>query len=200
MSDLRVVPGITGVHNVCKHIARYNMALDSCNSKRVLDAACGVGYGTRIISMVAREVVGWDIDQTAIDQAMTEYNARNSAYYCVDIENIGNKREIGAHSPFDTIVSLETIEHVNDPEALIANFSELLVPGGFLVASVPLNEVKGSNEHHQHVYTLETAKELFTNFHPITELVQHGLSFYPTQFCDQFPNDNVYYLFAGIKS
>ena len=39
----RVVLGETNIYNVCKHIARYNFALQFCKGKRVLDIACGIG-------------------------------------------------------------------------------------------------------------------------------------------------------------
>jgi 2-polyprenyl-3-methyl-5-hydroxy-6-metoxy-1,4-benzoquinol methylase len=196
MSDIRVVPGFTPVENVAKHINRYSFALCFCQNKTVLDAACGSGYGTRILAMVAKSVLGIDIDKDVIYQAETTYNAPNSAYLPLDLELL-NKSKLDQQ--FDVIVSLETLEHLENPTKVLKSFAKLLNPGGMLVASVPLNEVKGQNEHHKHIYTLETAKELFKDFTPITELVQHGLSLYPTEFCSQFPDDPVYYLFAGIS-
>jgi 2-polyprenyl-3-methyl-5-hydroxy-6-metoxy-1,4-benzoquinol methylase len=199
MSYLRVVPGITPVENVGKHVARYNLAMMYCQNARVLDAACGSGYGTRILSMVAKEVVGWDSDKEAVDYALSHFGAENSAFYTVDLQRKIKKNLVGVTSPFDAVVSLETLEHLEKPEKAVELFEDLLRPNGFIIASVPLNEFKGQNEHHLHTYTLQSARDLFLGFNPIDELVQHSLSFYPVDVLDSFPDEPVYYLFVGSK-
>jgi hypothetical protein len=51
---------------------------------------------------------------------------------------------------FDTIVSLETIEHVPNPAKMIANLADLLRSGGVLVASMPSTPTVDASPHHLH--------------------------------------------------
>jgi len=49
------------------HLVRYNFALPLCRNKKVLDLACGSGYGTFIISKVAKGVIGGDVSKETVD-------------------------------------------------------------------------------------------------------------------------------------
>lgn len=198
MSEERVVPGKTNTQNTAKHIARYNLALTAVDGKTVLDAACGSGYGTRILSMVAKDVVGWDIDSKTIDYALKNYSAENNRFYVQDLNNIekNNLREKGIVGSFDSVVSFETLEHLENPTKTLNEFKKIMIPGGVLIASVPLNEKDGQNEFHKHTYTLATARNLFSSFRSEAELIQKGLSFYPAQ--PQFATEPFsYYIFIG---
>jgi 2-polyprenyl-3-methyl-5-hydroxy-6-metoxy-1,4-benzoquinol methylase len=54
---------------------------------------------------------------------------------------------------FDTIVSIETIEHLPDPEGFVERLVGLLRPGGHLVGSVPITPSVDANPHHLHDFT-----------------------------------------------
>lgn len=198
MADERVVPGQTGVLNVMKHIARYNLALQLCQGKRVLDAACGSGYGSKILSMVSREVVGWDIDRSTIDYARKNYGSDHSSFYPVDLNNLGkiDRRTIGGSNSFDTLVCFETLEHLEDPPKFLSEIARFCLPAATIIASLPLNEPQGFNEHHRHRYTLETAKDLFSSVKEMGSFIQREVNFYtPT------PHNSTelytYFIFAG---
>jgi len=63
------------------HIERYNFASRYVENRNVLDIACGVGYGSFILSHAnARLVDGVDICRRSIDYAKTNYNASNINY------------------------------------------------------------------------------------------------------------------------
>jgi SAM-dependent methyltransferase len=62
---------------------------------------------------------------------------------------------------FDTIVMLETIEHVSDPRAFIANLVSLLKPGGRMIASVPFTPTVDANPYHLHDFTVASLSRLF---------------------------------------
>ena len=53
-ADERVIPGISNTFNLQKHIARYNFVLSEVKDKSVLDLACGTGYGSFLMSLVAK--------------------------------------------------------------------------------------------------------------------------------------------------
>jgi 2-polyprenyl-3-methyl-5-hydroxy-6-metoxy-1,4-benzoquinol methylase len=198
MSEERVVPGQSGVLNLMRHVARYNLALQYSAGKRVLDAACGTGYGSKLLSMIAEDVVGWDNDGDTISHALKHFGSQNISYYCVDLEKLPDYKvsAVGGVKLFDTLVCFETLEHLEDPTLFLNRSIGLLNKDGLIIASVPLNEVAGQNEHHKQVYTLETASALFSMFNTVISMVQAGMSFYPAQV--EFSRDpRTYYIFVG---
>src|SRR6202158_4675765 len=68
----RFVPGCAG-EIAYEHWHRYAFARRFAAGKRVLDAACGEGYGSALLGAVAESVVGVDIDASAIAHAGERY-------------------------------------------------------------------------------------------------------------------------------
>lgn len=172
MADERVVPGTTSVHNVQKHIARYNLALEYCVGKDVIDIACGSGYGTYMLSWVADWVRGYDIDEESIDRARSTYHGKKHSFEVADLSTIDVK-------PADTVVCFETIEHLKDLENTKQQLLRLAKTGGHLVYSLPLNEQEGFNEHHFHTFTEQEAFDLFSDQEVVFASVQMGVNFNP---------------------
>ncbi|MCK9987697.1 MAG: hypothetical protein AzoDbin1_04169 [Azoarcus sp.] len=146
------------------HVIRYQWASAYVKSgDRVLDAACGLGYGAHVVSNLsnAAEVVGIDGSEYAIDYATRSYATTGRASYrCGLLPLALSSYEDGA---FDVIISFETLEHVDDPVALVKEFHRVLAPGGRLIASVPNDwsdeTGKDPNPHHLHVYTWERLQQ-----------------------------------------
>ncbi|WP_367392698.1 class I SAM-dependent methyltransferase [Lewinella sp. LCG006] len=141
--DLLATGETTGRDTLALHVARYEYAAKFAYGY-VLDAACGVGYGSALLAKAARidTVVGIDMEERAIAYAKEKYNAPNISYLATDVY---------LYKPtvfFDCIVSLETIEHLPDPEGCIRHFYKLLRPGGMLIASVPITPSMDANPHH----------------------------------------------------
>ncbi len=116
------------------HRARYEFAAQYVAQLRGADIACGTGYGTAILKNDgnAARVTGIDIDPQAIAYARAVYGGEGIRFIVADGAQTG--LESGT---FDTIVSFETIEHVPDDAALVAEFARLLAPGGRLIISTP---------------------------------------------------------------
>ena len=92
------------------HISRYFLASGFVMpDETVLDAACCTGYGSHIIGLKARHVIGIDTDQGAINEANVRWPAYNTEYRCANLDEI-------EWPDADVIISLETFEHVNDLE------------------------------------------------------------------------------------
>lgn len=128
----RVVEGQSPEKLLLEHRARYTFAVPLIRGRRVLDVACGSGYGSRmLLEGGAREVVGLDCDAEAIALARRRYQAPNLTYLQADACNPPSLQ------PFDVIVSFETIEHLADPERFLEVCCHLLVPGGMLIVSTP---------------------------------------------------------------
>ena len=155
--DRLSVDDVSGTATLELHLARYRFAAGQMRPGRVLDIACGVGYGTHLLAEAAgssAEVVGVDISEDSLDYARRRYAAPNVEF------KIGDALEFADPEGFDTIVSLETVEHVGDPVALIANLVSLLRPGGVLVASVPTTPSTDVNPHHLHDFSEKSFRRI----------------------------------------
>ncbi|MEN0105294.1 MAG: class I SAM-dependent methyltransferase [Pseudomonas sp.] len=139
------------------HMQRYEFASGLLHGTRVLDMACGCGYGTALLAErhPDKTVVGVDIDPDAIAYAQAHYQLPNLSYVCANAETFASEQG------FDAIVSLETIEHLPSPERLVANYSRLLADAGQVIASVPITPTLDGNPHHLHDFSKGSFARLF---------------------------------------
>lgn len=165
----RVIPDLMRPSNalLLEHLARYQFALPYCHG-RVLDFACGSGYGTHLIAKNKHRevevVVGVDIDPEAIQYARGRYYHPKSSYLVVNAVSKGLYYRLGS---FDVVVSFETIEHVEDYELFMRNIHDLLVPGGRLILSTPFGKGIGKETKepfHVHQMTRNEFERLFYAF------------------------------------
>jgi SAM-dependent methyltransferase len=148
----------TGAETLQLHVERYRFAARQARPGRLLDLACGVGYGTRLLADEAEGVVealGVDVSPDAVRYAAGRYGG--GAVRFARGDGVGFADAAG----FDTIVSLETIEHVEDPGALVRHLAGLLRPGGVFVASVPTTPSVDVNPHHRHDFSEKSFRRLF---------------------------------------
>ncbi|WP_248322056.1 bifunctional 2-polyprenyl-6-hydroxyphenol methylase/3-demethylubiquinol 3-O-methyltransferase UbiG [Caballeronia sp. Sq4a] len=143
------------------HLARYATVRQLCVGKRVLDASCGEGYGTALLARWgAKSAVGVDISADAIEAARKTFSDSGATYVCSSGENLPSAL---GDSKFDLIVSLETVEHVDDPALFLSNLRNLLAENGTLVVSCPNDfwyyDKGGKNEYHLHKWTFTEFKE-----------------------------------------
>jgi 2-polyprenyl-3-methyl-5-hydroxy-6-metoxy-1,4-benzoquinol methylase len=145
------------------HLERYDFASTWLSGERVLDMACGCGYGTARLAEQHpdKQFTGVDIDPAAIAYAQQHYQLPNLRYQCADAETFS------AAQPFHSIVSLETIEHLPRPQHLVAHYAALLAEGGRVLASVPITPTLDGNPHHLHDFSKASFFALFR---------RHGLS------------------------
>jgi SAM-dependent methyltransferase len=111
-----------------------------------------MGYGLDIMRTLARprRIVGVDLSAFACEIAQALHAADADSVLCRDAAQLPEL----ADGSVDVIASFETIEHMPDPERLLATFRRILNPAGYLVASVPNRWVdetgKDPNpDHHQ---------------------------------------------------
>jgi SAM-dependent methyltransferase len=139
-----------GAETLQLHLSRYAFAAEHARRGRILDIACGVGYGSRLLSdclPAGTEVLGVDLSEAAITHARQQYRREGLDFAVADALRFSDERG------FDTIVSLETIEHLPDPDAFIDRMMGLLKPGGAFIASVPTTPSVDANPHHLHDFT-----------------------------------------------
>ena len=121
------------------HTARYYWANSFIRKGDcVLDACCGIGYGshTMAISNFPKVVVAFDRDEETIEFAKKWYQLPNIEYHCFDVEEITFDEKV-----FDKIVCFEAIEHVDRPLHLLYDFHESLKDDGILIMSTPNGRV-----------------------------------------------------------
>ena len=109
-----------------------------------LDAACGSGYGTKILSYKAKKAIGIDYSNKALLIARLFYHQPKIRYQHMDCYNLKFK-----DSYFDKVVSLETIEHLADAELFLAQVQRILKPRGVFIVSTP-NPEKGEAAFAKH--------------------------------------------------
>jgi ubiquinone/menaquinone biosynthesis C-methylase UbiE len=149
-----------------EHWHRYSVMLPLARGRRVLDAACGEGYGSWLLAQSATEVVGVDVDAVAIHHAQARYASRPNLRY---VQASCAALPLPA-AETDLIVSFETIEHLQGQEAMIAEFRRVLAPAGALVISSPNKAVYSdesgyTNEFHvRELYRAELEAMLGTHF------------------------------------
>jgi SAM-dependent methyltransferase len=131
----RIVPDESAPGVVALHLKRYVFAEPYCIAKTVLDAGCGVGYGTAHLAQFARRVVGIDRDEASIDYASQRYGRANVEFSVMDVADL----RFGDES-FDVVCAFETIEHVANREAHLAEVARVLRPGGVYIVSTPRAE------------------------------------------------------------
>jgi ubiquinone/menaquinone biosynthesis C-methylase UbiE len=157
MADLtftgeRFLPGCAG-EIAYEHWHRYAFARRFAMGKRVLDAACGEGYGSSLLAKVASAVVGIDIDAPTVAHASARYGDGARVRF---VEGSCAALPLPDAS-VDVVVSFETIEHLReeDQPRMLAEFARVLVPGGVVVISSPnkrlySDERNYANEFHLH--------------------------------------------------
>ncbi|MGB9183159.1 MAG: methyltransferase domain-containing protein [Solirubrobacteraceae bacterium] len=116
-----------------RHLAVYEWIGARVIGSRVLDMACGEGYGSEVLSRGAASVVGVDANPEAHEHARLRYRRQNLSFERGLVETFG----AGGQGSFDAVVFLQTIEHVQDPVAVLEHFRALLAPGGVAYISTP---------------------------------------------------------------
>ncbi|PRO66102.1 SAM-dependent methyltransferase [Alkalicoccus urumqiensis] len=135
----RIIPDEMKATNgmLLEHIARYHFALPYAGG-RVLDIACGSGYGAQLTAKSRKnevsEVTAVDVDEETIHYARGRYYHPSLTYTAGDLLDPELPEKIGT---FDTILSFETLEHLPDDKECLQRLAALLKPGGTLVLSTP---------------------------------------------------------------
>ncbi|HTW12383.1 MAG TPA: class I SAM-dependent methyltransferase [Solirubrobacteraceae bacterium] len=115
-----------------RHLVVYQWIAARAVGARVVDMACGEGYGSATLAEAgARSVVGVDANPEAFEHARLRYTRAGLSFERGLIETWG---EPGA---YDAVTFLQTIEHVQDPVAALRHFKRLLAPGGVAYVSTP---------------------------------------------------------------
>ena len=125
---------------------------------RILDAACGTGFGTYALAQGASTAVGVDLAPDAIDEARARYLAPGLFYLIMDVAKLAFRS-----ATFDAVISQDTIEHLPDDKGFVAEAARVLSPGGIFIVFTPHREAHTNNPdnpYHLREYSPESLRDL----------------------------------------
>lgn len=147
-----------------EHMHRYLIAREFSHEKDVLDIASGEGYGSYMLSSVAKNVIGIDISEEAISFASKKYKRENLKFIKGEVYDIPLK-----DNSIDIVVSFETIEHVNNHDMMMKEIKRVLKKDGLLVISSPdkneYSDIPGyHNPYHVHELYRKEFEQLLSSY------------------------------------
>lgn len=147
------------------HLSRYEFAAGFVRGKVVLDIACGSGYGSSyLFDKGARIVVSGDISAEAIEAARSFYGRQGIEFLVLDATRLPF-----ADNSFEAIVSMETIEHLEQYQDYQSECKRVLKGGGLFICSTPnkghgIPEIKEFSPYHVHEFYIEEFQDLLSQF------------------------------------
>jgi SAM-dependent methyltransferase len=142
-----------------RHLVVYEWIAARVAGRTVIDMACGEGYGSEVLARSAAEVVGVDANPEAHEHAAARYTRAGLRFERALVDSY--------EQPADAVVFLQTIEHLEDPGAVLDHFRSLLKPGGAVFVSTPnvltlapKGAPRSDNPWHVHEYRLEEFERL----------------------------------------
>jgi 2-polyprenyl-3-methyl-5-hydroxy-6-metoxy-1,4-benzoquinol methylase len=128
------------------HTARYEFVSHFVTNKRVIDAACGTGYGTLRLKLAgASACLGIDLDGTIVARNQAMFGPQKVEYLEANCETF----DYVAWRP-DVVASFETLEHVQNPSKFVGAVAGAMQAGGVFIVSCPNDEELGDNPYHLH--------------------------------------------------
>lgn len=126
------------------HLSRYHWVkhvLETFHVGKVLDMACGAGYGSYILAgfLPEAQVTGADYDPRAVELARNTYRRPNLRFVQGDMVSWTTAvRERNEHlGTYDAMVCFDTIEHVVHRDIALLRIVENLTEHGVLALSTP---------------------------------------------------------------
>lgn len=155
-------------HNTLNlHKARYHFAARHLRPGKVLDIACGVGYGAYELLLHRGDdislIIAVDISASALEYARKRYYNEKILFIQEDAHIYYSRLR------FNTIISLETIEHLPDPEKFVQRLWSMLSDKGVLIISVPVTLSTDVNPYHLNDFTINSFRNFFKQSDMIEE-------------------------------
>lgn len=163
--DIDTAPQHAGIEAAI-HFSRYAIARNLVRGKRVLDVACGEGYGSFLLKQAgARHVTGIDISAETIVKAQETFGSEGISFAAMDAASLA---ESLGDEPFDVIVSIETIEHVSSPESFLHALRKVASADAAIVITCPNDywyypEEGMGNPYHTRKYRMEEFQRMTTS-------------------------------------
>jgi ubiquinone biosynthesis O-methyltransferase len=98
-------------------------------SKKILDVGCGTGLFSYKVAKKGANTLGIDFSKDAIEIAKSKFKHSNLEYQQMDVKKIKDK--------YDVIVSIGTLEHMDNPLQILKLFKKHLNPKGKIIVTTP---------------------------------------------------------------
>ena len=105
------------------------LAREEVQGRRVLDAGCGTGHFSRVLSGWGAELVSLDVGEGLLSEVLKKCRTRAVEGTVLDLPF--------SDGEFEIVLCTEVIEHTPDPRAAVAELCRVLAPGGTLLLTVP---------------------------------------------------------------
>jgi len=174
-----------------EHLHRYGFAKEFVKGKKVLDLACGEGYGSDMLAERAEEVIGVDISEAAIKHACYKYVRGNLKFVKSSAINISIKGE----KIFDVIVCFEALEHIEEQDKVMKEVKRIIKDNGLFIVSTPNKYVYSDLSncknpwHKKELYLDEFKSVLKSSFNNV---IIYGQKV--------FPASNIFSIFEGVNN
>jgi SAM-dependent methyltransferase len=132
-------------YDEARHLAAYLYARGLARDRDVLDAGCGVGFGTVMLAETARQVLGIDYSGAAVAEARATYQRPNLEFRQLDVYALPD-----LSLKFDLITNFQVIEHLPDPARFLTAVRAGLNPDGVLMLTTP-NRLTTVSENPYHL-------------------------------------------------
>lgn len=154
-----------------EHLVRYQFAAKFVKYKKVLDIACGSGYGSAILAESgASEVVGMDKSAAAVKAAAESQSLKNLIYKEGDATDIPVPDK-----EFDVVVSLETVEHLSNQEKYAQELARVAKDDALVFISTPNKQVFGNqNPFHVKELTKSEFENLLKSAFPFVVILEQA--------------------------
>jgi len=153
--------GHYGNDHLPKEATRVKFVLNSIKpGSKIFEVGCQTGGITRFLTEIG-DVDAIDVSQGYVARA--RQNAPGARY------SVGFAEDTVARSHYDAIVATEVLEHVLNPERLLARLYDALAPGGLLIVTVPDETYVDTLGEHLRSFTHESIEGLIkTQFEEIS--------------------------------
>jgi SAM-dependent methyltransferase len=142
-----------------RHLVVYEWIAAQLGGVTAIDMACGEGYGSDVLARSATSVVGVDANPEAHEHARLRYTRSNLRFARELVDTFSE--------PADAVVFLQTIEHLEDPGAVLDHFRSLVGESGRVFVSTPnvltlapKGAPRSDNPWHVHEYRREEFERL----------------------------------------
>jgi 2-polyprenyl-3-methyl-5-hydroxy-6-metoxy-1,4-benzoquinol methylase len=144
-----------------RHKFTYEYIQQYTGNRTVIDVGCGTGYGSRILSENAREVIGIDLNNEAIAYCRENYKSENLSFVQSDVFSLNEERK------YDIAVTLQVIEHVDNVSEFCDKLKSIVKEGGGVFISTPNipvdQKIRNKNSYHVNEMTYPEFKKILEN-------------------------------------
>lgn len=128
----RITPGDTMAGCYVHHAKRYQIIQEYCRGKKVLEVGCGTGYGSKMLSKVAKNIEATDVDSQALEFAKWIFSAPNIIHSRMDCRNLDFPPD-----SFDVVVSCQMVEHFKEVDDFFISIIKVMKSDGTFIIDTP---------------------------------------------------------------